>query len=135
MILFHVYDILCSNAGRDLVYSEICAKYNERYAQSKKRCGVQYVKMTTLDVAHYCKKLEKIGFVNSVCNATTSEKKISLRKRDLLKTQQARFIPDLSQLFTHIPSPAKTDEVEGRASRRKRLESETVAQLVKHEPI
>lgn len=96
MILFHVYDILCSNAQRDLVYSEICAKYNERYAQSKKRCGVQYVKMTTLDVAHYCKKLEKIGFVNSVCNATTSEKKISLRKRDLLKAQQARFVPDLS---------------------------------------
>jgi len=85
LILFHVYDILCLNPNRALVYSEICSKYNEKYAQSKKRCGVQFVKLTTLDVAHYCKKLEKIGFVNSVCNATTSEKKISLRKRDILK--------------------------------------------------
>ena len=85
LILFHMYQILCQHSHKELVYSEICTKYNEKFAQSKKRCAQQSAKLTTLDVAHYCKKLEKIGFVNSVCNSNTSEKKISLRKRELLK--------------------------------------------------
>lgn len=82
-----MYDILCQNAPRDLVYSEICSQYNQKYASSKKRCAHSSAKLTTFDIAHYCKKLEKIGFVNSVCNQSTSEKKISLKKSDAHKTQ------------------------------------------------
>jgi hypothetical protein len=55
--------------------------YNDKYA-SKKRCAQQTVKLTTLDVAHYCKRLEKIGFVKCSGKSTTSEKKITLMKRE-----------------------------------------------------
>ena len=86
MVLFQVYDVLCKyGENRDMLYTEICSKYNEKYASTKKRCAQQSVKLNTLDIAHYCKKLEKIGFVDTNTNATTSEKKISLRKREALK--------------------------------------------------
>ena len=38
-ILFQMYEILCSNADKSMHYSEICKKYNEKYASSKKRCA------------------------------------------------------------------------------------------------
>jgi hypothetical protein len=64
-----------------MIYHEICKKYNEKYASSKKRCAQQSVKLTNLDVAHYSKKLEKIGFVTA-SNANSAEKVIILRKTD-----------------------------------------------------
>ena len=40
VVLFHIYDIICQNAqNRELLYSEICSKYNEKYASTKKRCA------------------------------------------------------------------------------------------------
>jgi hypothetical protein len=77
-----------------MLYNEICSKYNEKYANSKKRCALQSAKLTTLDVAHYCKKLEKIGFVSSACNASTSEKRVTLRKRDTLRNLKPLFALD-----------------------------------------
>lgn len=67
VILFQVYEIICHNSTKDLVYSEICTKFNDKYA-SKKRCALETQKLTTLDIAHFCKKLEKLGFVSSANN-------------------------------------------------------------------
>lgn len=79
------------------MYSEIFKKYNDIYAQSKgKRTQqsnsnqaagqqVSTAKLTNLDVAHYCKKLEKCGFIKSYNNVSTSEKKIQLTQREKLK--------------------------------------------------
>jgi hypothetical protein len=66
--------------------------------------------MNTLDIAHYCKKLEKIGFVDTTTNATTSEKKISLRKREALKHSQSLMTPDWDQIFPKNQTPIKEDE-------------------------
>lgn len=86
VVLFQVYEVICRHGqGKEMLYTEICSRYNEKYASTKKRCAQQSVKLNTLDIAHYCKKLEKIGFVDTTTNATTSEKKISLRKREALK--------------------------------------------------
>lgn len=98
VILFHMYDVLCQNSYRDLVYSEICQKFNDKYA-SKKRCAQESEKLNTFDVAHYCKKLEKIGFVTSATNEKTSEKKITLRKREHAGMIQSLFKPDWSVIL------------------------------------
>ena len=123
VVLFHLYDILCRNSHREMVYSEICSQYNDQFASSKKRCAQQSVKLTTLDIAHYSKKLEKIGFVISTCNSNTSEKKIRLRKADQLQKSQTSFTLDLNYV---IPNPERDrDELQvvqpiaGKASRRK----------------
>jgi hypothetical protein len=39
VILFQMYDILCATPERHMIYSEICKLYNEKYAQTKKRCA------------------------------------------------------------------------------------------------
>jgi hypothetical protein len=39
VILFQMYDILCATPDRHMIYSEICKLYNEKYAQTKKRCA------------------------------------------------------------------------------------------------
>ena len=38
-ILFNLYRIVCENGQRELMYSDICKKYNEKYASSKKKSG------------------------------------------------------------------------------------------------
>lgn len=100
VVLFQVYEVICRHGqGKEMLYTEICNRYNERYASTKKRCASQSVKLNTLDIAHYCKKLEKIGFVNTTTNATTSEKKISLSKREALKASQSLMTPDWDLIF------------------------------------
>jgi hypothetical protein len=42
-------------------------------------------------VAHYCKKLEKCGFIYSASNITSSEKKIYLRRREIIKNSKNIF--------------------------------------------
>ncbi|CDW77868.1 UNKNOWN [Stylonychia lemnae] len=137
-ILFNLYNIICQNAmTKDLVYSEICKKYNEKYAQSKgKRThsnnkemesnNTNYTaKLTTLDVAHYCKKLEKCGFIHSHSNISTSEKKISLAKREKIKASVSQFNGIRWDQLGEIYS-AKDDEKNskiGKNSKRKRAES------------
>ena len=39
VILYQMYEILCAMPDRQMIYSEICKLYNEKYAQSKKRCA------------------------------------------------------------------------------------------------
>lgn len=100
VVLFQVYEIICRHGhGKEMLYTEICSRYNEKYASTKKRCAQQSVKLNTLDIAHYCKKLEKIGFVDTTTNATTSEKKISLSKREALKHSQSLMTPDWDLIF------------------------------------
>lgn len=100
VVLFQMYEVICRHGqGKEMMYTEICNRYNEKHASTKKRCAQQSVKLNTLDIAHYCKKLEKIGFVNTTTNATTSEKKISLSKREALKASQTLMTPDWDQIF------------------------------------
>jgi hypothetical protein len=63
-----------------------------------------------LDIAHYCKKLEKIGFVITTTNATTSEKKISLRKRETLKHTQSLLVPDWNLILPSKPQNKPQDD-------------------------
>jgi hypothetical protein len=39
VILYQMYEILCACESRQMNYSEICKRYNEKYANSKKRCA------------------------------------------------------------------------------------------------
>ena len=39
VILYQMYEILCASESRQMNYSEICKRYNEKYANSKKRCA------------------------------------------------------------------------------------------------
>ncbi len=98
LILFQMFEILCDHSHKGMLYSEICKLYNTKFASSKKRCAQQSVKLTNLDVAHYSKKLEKIGFVTSN-NSNTAEKVICLRKMDKLQKNEALMKPDWQTIF------------------------------------
>jgi hypothetical protein len=40
MVLFQVYDVICRHGKeREMLYTEICNKYNDKYASTKKRCA------------------------------------------------------------------------------------------------
>ena len=36
-VLFNLHKVICDNSDRELTYTEICKKYNEKFASSKKR--------------------------------------------------------------------------------------------------
>jgi hypothetical protein len=82
-----------------------------------------------MDVAHYSKKLEKIGFVTS-SNSNTAEKIITLRKTDRLEASEALRTPDWQSIFPDAPiAIVKQEEsvipqTTGKGSKRKRLDSE-----------
>jgi len=38
VVLFQIFEIICAG-GEEMLYSEICKKYNERHASTKKRCA------------------------------------------------------------------------------------------------
>eukprot|EP00347_Sterkiella_histriomuscorum_P000823 403374378 len=135
-ILFNLYNILCTYAAhKDLVYSEICKKYNDIYAQSKAKksanLNIQTTqKLTTLDVAHYCKKLEKCGFIKSQSNISSSEKKISLSKREQIKKSLSQY-GGIDFGFQSGLDTAKADDGagvrSGKNSKRKREEQGSAA--------
>lgn len=39
IVLFHVFDILCEQPEKKVLYNDICSRYNEKFASSKKRCA------------------------------------------------------------------------------------------------
>jgi hypothetical protein len=40
VVLFQVYEIICRHGhGKEMLYTEICSRYNEKYASTKKRCA------------------------------------------------------------------------------------------------
>lgn len=69
-VLFSLYQFLCehysSQQKQPVTYSDICDWFNRKSKSStqKKRTAKSYEKISTQDVAHYCKKLEKCGFVS-----------------------------------------------------------------------
>ena len=64
--LFNLYKLVCeSNENKDgLSYLDLKAQFNDINKWQKKRYGMN-CKLTAQDAAHYCKKLEKVGFVDS----------------------------------------------------------------------
>ena len=72
-------------------------------------------------MAHYCKKLEKCGFIQSGNNANSSEKRIFLKRREKIKQQQALFRIDWTDILKTNAS-AKDEGVPNswRLSRRKK---------------
>ena len=91
------------------------------------------MKLTNLDVAHYSKKLEKIGFVTSN-SSSTAEKVISLRKTDRVKAQAGKMGADWQSIFPEAPIVVMKQEETvqthqtGRQSKRKRIESDMKAE-------
>ncbi len=53
-------------------------------------------------MAHYSKKLEKIGFVTS-SNSNTVEKLIKLRKTDRVEASEAFMTPDWQLILPEAP--------------------------------
>lgn len=63
-MLFSLYDLLCKNAHKKATYLSICKWFNEENSSAnRKRSNKAQEKIVSQDVAHYCKKLEKCGFV------------------------------------------------------------------------
>jgi len=54
--------------------------------------------------------LEKIGFINTTTNTSTSEKKISLSKRLALKHSQTLMTPDWDLIFPKTQQTNKNDD-------------------------
>ena len=44
-------------------YQQICDLYNKKYKTSNKNSHNKEEKLKTIDVAGYCKKFEKLGFI------------------------------------------------------------------------
>ena len=99
--LFNIYRIICENSQKHLMYSEISSKYNEQFASAKKRTpgNILASKITPLEVAHYCKKLEKCGFVLSTTNPNSSEKKIILNAIERQRKFNSSMYIDMGHLL------------------------------------
>lgn len=64
---------------RFMHYQQICDLYNRQYKTSNKKSQNKEEKLKTVDVAGYCKKLMKLGFLNIENHRTSSEKFVSLK--------------------------------------------------------
>ena len=80
-VLFGLYKILCSQTKQPtyMTYSDLSKAFNSK-KQDRKRTNKAYEKINNQDVAHYCKKLEKCGFVCITSQRENSEKLISLAR-------------------------------------------------------
>jgi len=92
-VLFNLYKTMCletnaaltHNSQAFFTYNDLCRKVNSSKNKhgAAKRTNSKTEKLIPQDAAHYCKKLEKCGFLVCECFSNSSEKKISLRKQDL----------------------------------------------------
>ena len=78
-------------------------------------------KLTAQDAAHYCKKLEKVGFVDSESLANCSEKRISLRWRNYQKSRKQETNFSFNQLVKSINSEGP-DKIECTLGKRQHTE-------------
>ena len=80
--LFRLYEILCQNSSTSqsgLTYAEIAHAFNHtKTAFSRKRTHKAQDKINSQDAAHYCKKLQKCGFVSITSQKEDSQKRITL---------------------------------------------------------
>jgi len=99
-VLFNLYRTMCAetnaamthNSPAYFTYNDLCRKVNgskggKFSGHHSKRANERLVAQ---DAAHYCKKLEKCGFLVCECFTTSSEKKISMRKQDIKMGKKRR---------------------------------------------
>lgn len=112
-VLFNLYKTIVAETNQALAhnsqafftYNDLCRKVNSAKhgkASAQKRAKVPSEKLIPQDAAHYCKKLEKCGFLVCECYANSSEKKISMRKQDFKLTSKRRNQLSADQLFKAI---------------------------------
>lgn len=90
-----------SSAAVYFSYSDLCRKFNARHASSKKRNKLEGGNKIK-DVAHYCKKLEKCGFLACKTSQNSSERQISLRRQQFAIDSKKRHTVDSDQLYKAI---------------------------------
>lgn len=76
-------------------YSDLSRKFNKR---NKLEGAGNKIK----DVAHYCKKLEKCGFLACKSSQNSSERQISLQRQQFALDSKRRHTVDMDQLFKAI---------------------------------
>jgi len=64
-----------------MTYDDICKLFNEKKgSNNRKRSHKAQERINNQDVAHYCKKLEKCGFVSITSQKEDSQKLITLKQ-------------------------------------------------------
>ena len=74
-------------------------------------------------MAHYSKKLEKCGIIRTSTNVNSSEKRVTLVKREKIKANEAIFSCEMDKILNpkKIEALADLDVKNGKNSKRKRL--------------
>jgi hypothetical protein len=104
-----LYQILCEKGSEEgLTYADISKAFNERRGSAnRKRSHKAQDKISTQDVAHYCKKLEKCGFVNITSQKEDSQKLICLNAHKFTAIQKKKYsLTSVDELFAEHTQPA-----------------------------
>ena len=116
-IIFGLYDTICQETlaasqkkeQKHFSYSKLVTTFNSIQVQLRKRNQKSYEKIAHKDAAHYCKKLEKCGFLSCQCQDKSSEKRISLRPQEYVLESKRKRQVTVDQLFNsiknHSPGP------------------------------